>query len=182
MKIYVIGFRGTGFRDPRYKSEHPLIRAGHVGVAFEGNEGNIYGFSPTQSAVEQAGGIDHALELLKSGASLAGALQVDSWVFARANQLAQLGAATTVWQVVYDVSDEQFNKVRARTLEWYTEQRQAEYAFPLKPGEPSRHPLTHNCATFPAELGISLPEETGKLEYYIAELEKRGEVWHVPNS
>ena len=34
-QITIIAFRGTSFRDPKYKTENTLIRAGHVGWIFE---------------------------------------------------------------------------------------------------------------------------------------------------
>ena len=43
-KIYLIGFRGTGFRDAKFSGEPALIRAGHVAIAFEGFEDRILGF------------------------------------------------------------------------------------------------------------------------------------------
>ncbi|WP_156443637.1 hypothetical protein [Burkholderia sp. MSMB1835] len=35
----------------------------------------------------------------------------------------------------------------------------------------------YNCATFPGRLGIPIPETTGKLQYYMPELEKVGTPW-----
>jgi hypothetical protein len=34
-----------------------------------------------------------------------------------------------------------------------------------------------NCATFPRKLGLPLPETTGQLRWYIAQLENTGEKW-----
>ena len=65
-QITIIAFRGTSFRDPKYKIENTLIRAGHVGWIFEDEPDVIYGFHPTNKAVEEAGGITQLILLLKA--------------------------------------------------------------------------------------------------------------------
>ena len=52
-RVYLIAFRGVGFSDMRYEAEHLLIRSGHVGFYFEGEETLILGFRPTQEASAQ---------------------------------------------------------------------------------------------------------------------------------
>jgi len=49
-KIYLIAFRGTGFRDEKFVGEDTLIRAGHVGFSFEGDETSIRLSSDAESS------------------------------------------------------------------------------------------------------------------------------------
>ena len=95
-KIYLIGFRGTGFRDAKFSREPALIRAGHVAIAFEGDENRILGFHPTWEAIEAVGGEEAAIAWLKAKKTLEGTLQEDYSIFARALELAEQDARTTV--------------------------------------------------------------------------------------
>ena len=70
--IYLIGFRGTSFQDPQYTQEPTLIRAGHVGIAFEDDLDLILGFHPTVEAIENIGGDEAAIEWLKENEPLEG--------------------------------------------------------------------------------------------------------------
>jgi hypothetical protein len=90
-RVYIIGFRGVGFHEEMFTSEPALIHVGHVGIAFEGDTANIYGFHPTEEAVEKAGGETRLLERLKEGEGFEGCLQADWQIFARAAALAQQG-------------------------------------------------------------------------------------------
>jgi hypothetical protein len=55
LKIYLLAFRGIGNLDNPENTEHGLIKVGHVGIQFE-DDPRIFGFSPSEEAVEQAGG------------------------------------------------------------------------------------------------------------------------------
>ncbi len=105
-KIYLIAFRGTGFRDEKFVGEDTLIRAGHVGFSFEGDETSILGFHPTQKAVEDVGGEEAAILWLREKKILDGIVQQDYSVFTRAVELVKQGARTHVWQFVVEVDDE----------------------------------------------------------------------------
>jgi len=54
-KIYLIGFRGTSFQALEYKAELALIRAGHVGFAFENDSQFMLGFHPTPKRLKRWG-------------------------------------------------------------------------------------------------------------------------------
>ena len=174
-KIYLIGFRGTSFQVPEYKTELGLIRAGHVGFAFESDPDFIFGFHPTPEAVEAIGGEDAALEWLKENEPLDGALQADRPIFERAYELHKQGARTEVWQITLELPDDEYERIRAQALRWYTEKTVFTYAFPER-GQPPL-PDRDNCATFPRRLAVPLPEPTGQLARYIAVLESEGTRW-----
>jgi hypothetical protein len=172
-KIYLIGFRGTGFRDTKFRGEPALIRAGHVAIAFEGAEEQILGFHPTSEAVEAVGGEDAAIAWLKAKKTLEGTLQEDYSIFVRAVELAQQDARTAVWQFAVEVSDEDFERIRQQAITWYTEKQVFAYAFP--PDEPM--PDRDNCATFPRKLGLPLLDPVGQIKDYVRALETQGEPW-----
>jgi hypothetical protein len=172
-KIYLIGFRGTGFRDKNFSNEPTLIRAGHVGIAFEGFEESILGFHPTARAIEDMGGEEAAIEWLKSKKTLDGMLQEDYGIFVRAVELVEQGARTNVWQFVVEVSDDEFERIRQQAIAWYNEQNVFVYAFPPDKRMPDRD----NCATFPDRLGLPLLDPIGQIKDYVRVLEQQGEVW-----
>jgi len=174
-KIYLLGFRGTSFQAIEYKQESALIRAGHVGFAFEDEPDFIFGFHPTPEAVEAVGGEEAAIELLKENEPLDGALQADRAIFVRAFDLHQGGARTEVWQITLELTDTEYEHVRAQAFQWYTEKIVFTYAFP-KRGQPPL-PDRDNCATFPRRLALPLPEPTGQLTRYSLILEAQGTRW-----
>jgi hypothetical protein len=83
--VYLIGFRGTGFRSEHYRQEPLLIRAGHVGFSFEGEESRIFGFHPTAEACRAIGDDEAVKEWLKDHNPLDGALHDDTVNFSRIN-------------------------------------------------------------------------------------------------
>lgn len=172
-KIYLVGFRGTGFRDKQFRQEPTLVRAGHVAIAFEGFEEQILGFHPTSEAVEAVGDEDAAIAWLKDGKTLAGILQADYLIFVRANELAAKGARTAVWQFAVEVSDDDFERIRQQAIAWYTEGKVFVYGFPPDEMLPDRD----NCATFPRRLGLPLLDPIGQIKDYVRVLEARGEPW-----
>jgi hypothetical protein len=175
--VYIIGFRGTGFKDKRYLDEEALIRAGHVGISFEGIENLILGFHPTQKASHAIGDDEAVIEWLKEHHSLEGALQEDTALFERADELAEQGARTVVWQMSISLSEEDFEHVYTQALKWYQEQKIFLYAFP--PDDEPPLESQDNCATFPRKLGLPLPEPTGRLLDYIPAIEKVGQKWQL---
>jgi hypothetical protein len=80
---------------------------------------------------------------------------------------------TQVWQLAITASDEEFQRILALTLLWYTEQRLFPYAFPSEPRSPDRD----NCATFPRRLGLTPPELTGQLVNDVPLLAEGGQRW-----
>lgn len=174
-KVYLIGFRGTGFSDDRYTQEPALVRAGHIGLAFEGAEFLILGFHPTAEASAAFDDEEAAIEWLKEGNSLPGTVQEDSAIFERAFVLAEQGARTIVWQVSIELDDSEFERVFSQIFQWYTEKTTFTYAFPSRGMDSPTD--QDNCATFPRRLGLSIPEPTGQLVKYMAALEAIGQRW-----
>jgi hypothetical protein len=172
-KIYLIGFRGTGFRDTKFSREPALIRAGHVAIAFEGFEDRIYGFHPTPKAIKEIGGEEAAIAWLKAKKVLDGCLQADYAVFIRAASLALQDPRTTVWQLTIEVSDQEFERIHQQAITWYNKGKVFAYAFP--PDEPM--PDRDNCATFPRRLGLPLLDPIGQIKDYVRVLEAQGELW-----
>lgn len=174
-RVSLIGFEGTGFRNPRYQGEPGLIRAGHVGFAFEVEDRQIYGFHPSPEAIKREGGEAAVMRLLVNGGSIEGTVQADREIFERAVELSRTGARTEVWQIEVNLTDEEYDRMRAQTLEWYNEQKVFLYAFPRR-----EVPLTDqndNCATFPRRLGLPLLESTGQLSWYIEAMMSKGNRW-----
>lgn len=174
-KVYLIGFRGTGFRDAQFSQEAALIRAGHVGISFEGEKNRVFGFSPTTEASQAVGDDTAVIEWLKEHNTLPGALQDDTAIFIRADTLAQQGARTQVWQMVITLEDEAFERIRQQVLQWYNEGTTFTYVFPRQGEEPLAD--RDNCATFPLRLGLPLPEPSGQLVKYMSALSSAGERW-----
>jgi hypothetical protein len=177
-KFYLIGFRGTGIRNPRYGQESALIRVGHVGFAFEGDEMRIFGFHPTQEAAQGIGDNEAVLTWLRKLKPLSGALHLNTDIFVRAYQLAKQGARTKVWQMEIALADDEFERVHNQVLSWYTDRQMFTYSFPDETTDPNND----NCATFPRRLGLPLPELTGQLGYYIPALAAQGSEWHPGES
>jgi hypothetical protein len=44
-------------------------------------------------------------------------------------------------------------------------------------GFPGKTPCTFNCATYPEQIGIQIPEPSGNMRIYMPLLEGLGEVW-----
>jgi hypothetical protein len=172
--IYVIGFLGVSLWDMRYEHEHSLIKVGHVGIAFEDKPEQILGFHPTVKAIENAGGAENALAILRNRQTLEGTLQDDTVIFERAYQLSIDNSKLTVWQITLHLSDIDFAKVQLQALKWYNEANRFLYGFPHKDEMPEDR---DNCATFPRRLDLPLVEPTGHLYFYIPALEKEGKKW-----
>jgi hypothetical protein len=174
-QIFLNGFRGTSFQVKEFAQEHGLIRAGHVGFAFEDNPEFVFGFHPTAEAIEAVGGEVAAIEWLKENQPLQGILQADYAVFERAFDLHEQGARTEVWFITIEVPDAEYERIRAQAIQWYTEKTIFTYAFPERGQAPK--PYWDNCATFPRRLTLPLPEPTGQLSRYIQALETQGRKW-----
>jgi hypothetical protein len=168
--IYLIGFRGAGIR-PQYQDEDGLILLGHVGIAFEGKLKQILGFHPTKEALAAFDSPQAALRWLRERKTLDGCLQDDTEIFKRASILARDNPHLTVWQYPVQLDDEKFETVKKQTFAWYNEGK----VFPY--GLPAQKQSWDNCATFPRQLGLALPEATGNLYLYIGILKKEGSVW-----
>ena len=180
-RIYILGFRGKGIRDHRFDNE-PLISAGHVGIAFEGYDGSIIGFHPTDKAIRDAGGIEKAIAKLLDHESgddtLEGQLYEDYAIFARANELAEQRfdlreRNTTVFQYTIECTDEEFERIRKLVMQWYNEETKFTYAFPSDPLRENRN----NCATFLQTAGIPKLDGNGDTTEYVPILKEQKTVW-----
>jgi hypothetical protein len=178
----LIGFRGTGFRTQKYQSEPGLVKAGHVGFAFEEDPSTIYGFHPTRVAEQSAGGEQSLIDLLKEHQKQRGSIQIDTLIFERANELfnaGELDGQTEVWLLIREVSQEEYNRIRQTVLKWYQEQTDFWYNFPDINGQFSA-PDEYNCAVFPAMLGIESPTENGLIRKYIEAMRDAGAIRWSP--
>ncbi|MDZ4765184.1 MAG: hypothetical protein SGI73_11590 [Chloroflexota bacterium] len=109
--ISLIGFQGAGFKENSpYANQPSLIRAGHVGMIFEGDH-RIFGFRPTQKAQDDAGGEAALLAALKRHAIVDGAIFDDRWLFELASILSIDYERLTVWIWDQGFTDEQFDKI-----------------------------------------------------------------------
>ena len=168
--VYLIGFRGVGWRDPRYRNEGELIKAGHIGIRFP-DDNEIYGFHPTDKAVTDAGGEAAIGKLLKAHVPQEGQLFRDDAIFERAYILSQLGARTHVWEAPIMLHDEEYERIKSLVRRWQSDGKIWMYSFP--PDDVEEMPDTlDNCATFPRRLGLPIPEVTGNLRSYLPELQK----------
>ena len=176
MKIHLIAFRGTGgFDDPKYEQERALIKAGHVGFQLEGDP-VIYGFHPSPEAANVAGGEEKLVVLLKNHVAQPGYIQDDTKTFERAYTLHQRGERTEVLELVYEVSEAEFEEIHRKLREWYNTKREFQYDFPQEGGGfPEGE---YNCATFPQLLGIPIPSQSGLIFQFVAIMRQQGaEAW-----
>jgi hypothetical protein len=134
----------------------------------------VFGFHPTVAALEQAGGAAALTDWLIAHVAQDSAVQDDTLIFRRAHALAQQGERTTVWQIAYELSAEEFERVRTMLLEWYNTGQVFRYNFPKADG--SFNPGECNCALFPKLLGLTVPSENGNLRTYI-EAMAGGKLW-----
>jgi hypothetical protein len=140
---------------------------------FEDHREQILGFHPTKEALAAFDSPQAALRWLRDRKTLDGSLQDDTEIFKRAYILSQDNPHLSVWQYPIEVSDETFRSIKEQTLTWYNEGK----IFPY--GLPAKDQTWDNCATFPRQLGIALPEATGNLYLYMGILKKEGSVWQV---
>lgn len=170
--IQIFAFRGTGgFQNTKYKSLPGLIKAGHVGIKFEDNP-IIYGFHPSLTAEEEAGGEDNLLNLLLQHEPQDGVLQDDTAIFLQANKLSQSGERTRVRVLDREVADETYEEIKQRTIQWYTDGKVFQYNLPNRDG--SFNSDEYNCAVFPKLLGIDIPLDNGKVYLYIEKMIELG--------
>jgi hypothetical protein len=180
MKFFLLAFRGTGgFRNPKYKDEPTLIKAGHVGIQLEGDS-RVYGFHPTLQATMAVGGEDQLVERLKSHTPHQGCLHDDTEIFERANELFQRGERTEVLVLTIDVSETEFQAIQSKLLEWYNNKKEFWYNFPQEGGGFAEG--ENNCSTFPQLLGIPIPTDTGFIHEHVAVMNQQGAKRWQPKS
>jgi hypothetical protein len=168
--IRLLAFRGTGGvfdEEHDYYQEAGLIRAGHVALA-DVIEGKLIGFSPTPEATEALGGEKQLLIELRHHRSQAGCLQDDTAIFERAQVLANQGLRTQVWELPIEITEETLEGIKS----WYNEKKEYPYNFPDLEGNLAEGKA--NCATFPLQLGLTIPVNTGKLSDYVDAMRVQG--------
>lgn len=177
-EVRIVGFRGVG-DNRHYTNEHDLIKAGHVGVSFDGGN-TIFGFHPTPAAMAAFPTHDAAIAHLRARQALVGGVYDDTAIFLRAHELAHGGARTAVWQRAIGLQPEQWEGVERAVQEALAATSAGtydrRYCWPVK----DRHPMPEgvdNCATWPRVLGLELPEPTGILSVYIEALRDQGQRW-----
>ncbi len=180
-KIYYIAFWGMSMSDPDYTTINPLLRTGHVGIAFEGDPKIIYGFHPPKSVIDSMGGIDALMSFLGEGGIVDGTVQQDYDLFEEAYRFAKtlppdVKRSTVVYQLAHDVSDVEFEAIRLKFAGWYNTKEVFPYAFSAKEQNDSLPlPERDNCATFPrrADLQVFDRLKRGRMSEYIAALKEQ---------
>ncbi len=130
-----------------------LIWSGHVGVSFEATS-PIYGFNPHGSDP-----VVTILEKLKAGDPYPGAVTDDTAAFDEAKQR---GLPVVTIEFVYPES--RYNEIKAK-FDAEKSSTAYNYSFPGGGGD-------CNCATFPARVGVPVPEATGNMKLYMAAIQK----------
>lgn len=141
---------GTG---PPPSMEEVLLWSGHVGVSFE-SQSPIFGFNPNPTDPMHV-----VLDKLKAGDGYPGHVTDDTSTFEAAKSR---GLSVVTIEYVYPES--KYNEIKAR----FDAERSAssyDYSFPGGSGD-------CNCATFPARLGIPIPEATGNMKFYMAAMQQ----------
>lgn len=176
-EVRIIGFRGIGFDERNYpepkdayRQESVLLKAGHVGVPLDGGK-TIYGFHPTPSEWSRFATDEEGIEHLKQGNSLFGGVYDDTHVFQRADALAHVTRRTAVWQTIITLSSAQFARIEQELQHAVAlgNNFHRVYRFPDQFGGPM--PIGYdNCATWPRNIGVVIPEATGQLREYLQHL------------
>jgi len=176
--VSLYGFRGAGDLSPEglNTAEHPYLRTGHVGYSLNGGY-DINGFGPD---VPPDMSPSSTIESLKNGGSYAGKIDNDTKVFemvAKEPEIARSGLPQEVIEQKIQVPRRTFEAIKSAQdrigIDVATEN--ARYSFPGKDGTFAEG--TFNCATFPEELGIPVPESTGNMKSYMPALEQVGQPW-----
>jgi hypothetical protein len=176
--VQIVGFQGVGRNAANYRKyygaqgeamlrqEHPLIGAGHIGVSF--NKGRtIYGFYPSESEMNRP----DLSEKLDLRIPVTGQVRDDTWIFTRANELAETaGWRTSVRALSQDIPRGDFLMAQRQVMRDFDlgEDRVPALLYRLPALDYSVMPDTcNNCGTYIRTLGIPIPEETGWLNKYI---------------
>lgn len=171
--VHLMAFKGTVPPKALEKPDgpHPYQVTGHVGYSFNNGE-TIFGFGPSLPPGMKP--LD-AIKSLSKKQIYSGKISDDTAVFHEVanNQRHKHG-----------VYDQQVISKRipmsAQDLE-YAKAAHAQYGLgqptAISYGFPNDRGDSANCATFPAKLGIPIPERTGVMAKYMPEMMKDGSVW-----
>jgi len=166
----------------RTKGGDYLIFAGHIGVSLDGGS-TIYGFTPV--APEGMPGEIVKAHLHNHTMTFPGALKDDKTHF----ELAEECATNRGWDTETTVVERDIDTTAAATMLQRLQElagmqpgaHGVYYSFPLvdeedgkwfkdtpgPDGKIIRGEAQANCATFPAHIGVELPEKSGNLRYYM---------------
>ena len=141
---------GTG---PPPTMEEVLLWSGHVGVSFE-SQSPIYGFNP-----DPRDPMHVVLDKLKAGDGYPGHVTDDTSTFDAAK-----GRGLPVKTIEYVYPESRYDEIKA-LFEGEKSGSKYNYSFPGGAGD-------CNCATFPARLGIPIPEGTGNMKFYMPAMQQ----------
>ncbi|MCE3602670.1 PAAR domain-containing protein [Massilia sp. P8910] len=172
--VSIIGFRGAGKPVDLLGENppHPYEVTGHVGYSLDGGK-TIYGFGPdvpkNMTAFE-------AVQSLREGTMYKGIITDDTAVFAEVAKnpsIGRDGAPQVVIEQKIPMTQAQYDAVvaahEARGVKMPMDDLL--YGFPKEGG------CTFNCATYPSQMGIPIPETTGNMRTYMPALEEVGVPW-----
>ena len=128
-----------------------LIWSGHVGVSFEA-QSPIYGFNPKVGAGQSV--VDVVEQLKARAVPYPGTVTDDSAVFGEARQ-----RGLKVVTIEYIYPESRYLEIKAK-CDAERGSSQYRYSFPGGGGD-------CNCATFPARIGLPVPEATGNMKNYM---------------
>jgi hypothetical protein len=160
--------------------EAPLIYAGHIGVSVDGGK-TIFGLTPSNP--DQLP-VREFLRTLMAHEAYPAVLGKDTDVFRLAAKYADEGWNTRPVSVVELVDKPQKLEIAAKVAEMSgmePGEHGLGYSFPLDRPEAGQHyaasngfaaDCIRNCATFPAKIGVPIPEPSGDLKQYMPQLEK----------
>lgn len=166
--VFIFAFRGTGrSKTSPFASEPPLIKLGHVGIAFESSPKTIWGFRPMDDAVAGFADQDALIDYLINRQPLPGTLYDDYAIFVRAAQLSIEGARTEVRQLELILPESDFDALQQTVQQIIDNRTQFQYALP------SADPRTNNCVTFPKFIGVPLWDTNGMVNEFMDEMIRR---------
>ncbi|PXX41668.1 hypothetical protein [Undibacterium pigrum] len=170
---YVYSLLATpGTKDLMANISNPLLLYGHVGYSFD--RGNtIYGHGPKiVSDIENAGA------RLRKGEVVPGIINKDKEFFESAleSKLQARGGLgkQTVYKLDLPVTRPQFEFAQQLHNSRGVGVTLPEFPYSFKPGGGRQGP--YNCATYPASLGLPIPENSGTLLKYIPKMIDAGAV------
>lgn len=144
------GRTGTG---PGPSGEECLLYTGHVGISFEADS-PIYGFNPDTGTEQSWQVIENLKRRAAGGKPYPGVVTDDTSVFSTAKAR---GLTVLKLELIYPES--RYQEIKSR---FDSEKGKSEYhySFPNRGGD-------CNCATWPARLGVFVPEASGVMKAYI---------------
>jgi hypothetical protein len=159
-------------------ARNPLLKYGHIGISLDGGK-TIHGFTPDAQLVKQVGETEF-FERLRGNKQLPAIVGDDTDIFteaaARAKDNGWDTEIVTATQLLSEAHQADVSRQLAAMEESGGRAHDKSYQFPYRsPGTEGRFfadDKTANCATFPAQLGLPIPEASGRLSEYIPALQR----------